>query len=217
MTILQEMVAALFSLDVIQQAKNQFELGRKITPVEKFDISFRLFKVDDDTINFECMLRRRFGPINQVEMGKVQSVVTYFKPIGVYKRSFYSEKFHIIILNEFKDDYLKMISDGAIESQCEIEILSLEENAVIGAFSMDAVIEAEDRQDKKVKINGLDMEIFMANDGYPQIFLDDKYGLNGPIAAYFATGPNSLNPMVSNKAIFDDLKSRSLLTAYKAI
>ncbi len=218
MNPVQEMVAALFSPETIQQAKNQFKSGKEITSTEKFDMPFRLFKVDDESINLELRLNRRFGPIKREAIGLVQAMSTYFKPIGVYKLDQSSGKFHIIILNEFEDDYLQMARGGVIKNEGEVEILSLEENAVIATFSMDAVIEAREKKDKKMTINGLDMEIFMVRDGsYPQMFLDDKYQFHGPLGAYFINGPNSLNPMMSVKATFDDLLSRSLLSAYKAM
>lgn len=218
MNPIQEMVATLFSPDTIQQAKNQFKSGKEITSAEKFDMPFRLFRVDNETINLELMLNRRFGPIKQEAIGRVQAMSTYFKPIGVYKLDQSSGKFHIIILNEFEDDYLQIARGGVIKNEGEVEILSLEENAVIATFSMDAVIEARDMKDKKMTINGLDMEIFMVNGGsYPQMFLHDKYRFNGPLGAYFVSGPNSLNPMMSVKVIFDDLLSRGLLSIYKAV
>lgn len=218
MNPVQEMVATLFSPETIQQAKNQFKSGKEITSAEKFDMPFRLFKVDNETINLELMLTRRFGPIKREAIGMVQAMTTYFKPIGVYKLDHSSGKFHIIILNEFEADYMKMARGGALRNECEVEVLSLEENAVIATFSMDAVVEARDMKDKAMTINGLDMEIFMTGDGsYPQMFLDDKYRFSGPLGAYFISGPNTLNPMMSVKATFDDLLSRSLLSAYKAM
>ncbi|UOQ50687.1 hypothetical protein [Hymenobacter cellulosivorans] len=218
MTPVQEMVATLFFSDTIQQVEYQFNSGNEITPVDKFDMPFRLFKVNEGTINLELMLNRRWGAIRREEIGMVQNMTTYFKPIGIYKRDQASGKLHIIILNEFEQVYLQMTRNGLIKTENEVEMLSLEENAVIATFSMEAVIEARDKKDKKLTINGLSMEIFMTGDGaYPQMFLDDKYRVNGPLGAYFANGPYTLNPMMSVKATFDDLLSRNLLSAYKEL
>lgn len=212
MNPVQEMTATLFSPEVIQQAKNQFKTGKEITPVDSFDMQFRLFKVDEETINLELLLKRMWGPARREAIGMVRNLSTFFKPIGVYKLDSTSGKFHIIILNEFEDSF----RNGSIKPGCEVETLSLEENAVIATFSMDAVIEARDKVDKKLTINGLDMEIFMTGDGaYPQMFLHDKYRFPGPIGAYFASGPYSLNPMMNTKRTFDDLMARSLLSAHK--
>jgi hypothetical protein len=209
MTPIQEMVIALFSDDIIEKAKKQTKAGPEIIYIEKFDMSFRLLKVDNKTVNLEFLVTRQFGSQNKT--------ITYFKPIGVYtvEKGFFSSKVSITIIFEFEKHYSALAGSAIPVIKYEVNKFTFEENIVIAAFSMDAVVEARAMQDKNLKINGLNMEIVMAFGGYPQIFLDDSYNINGPIAAYFVEGPQSLNPIVNYKKTFDELDSKKLLSAYK--
>lgn len=208
MTPIQEMVIALFSDDIIERAKKQAKAGPEIIHIERFDMSFRLLKVDYKTINLEFLVSRKFGSQNRL--------VTYFKPIGVYtvEKSLFSSKISIKIIFEFEKHYGGLAGNAIPKIKYEVNKFTFEENIVIAAFSMDAVSEASKMQDSNLKINGLDMEIVMAFDGYPQIFLDDSYNIKGPIAAYFIENPQSLNPMINYKKTFDELDSKKLLSAY---
>jgi hypothetical protein len=219
MTPIQEMVVTLFSDDVIEQAKRQAKSKIEIVYLEKFDIIFRLLKINDKNINLEIKLSRPFGPSRKSELGSIKNMISYFKPIGVYniEHGFFSTKVSIILLYEFEKHYSALAGNKIPVAKYQVEKLTMRENAVIAAFSMDAVAEALEMKDKNLFINGLNVEFIMAFDGYPQMFLDDGYNINGPIAAYFVEGPNSLNPIVDYKEIFDDLDSRKLLSAYNQI
>ncbi len=147
----------------------------------------------------------------------VQDMAKYFKPIGIYKISPDSSKVTITILKEFEEDYQLLKRNNAIRGEHEVKMLTLKENAVIVAFSMDAVVEARAMKDDAFFLNGFDIEIIMTSgpNSYPQIFMHDKYNLSGPIGAYFAQGPHTLNPTMEYKRIFDDFEAKSLLSAFK--
>jgi hypothetical protein len=219
MTPIQEMVIALFASDTLEKVRGQFKSGKEIVSAEKFDLPLRLLKVDAKTINLEMLVQRAYGPPRREAVGMVRSGSTYFKPIGVYslEKGVFASKIDITILQEFADDYNALQKRGIIRYADGVKNFSLIENTAIAAFSMDAVIEARDNKDKALIINGLSVEIIMASAGYPQLFLDDYYRVKGPIAAYFSQGPNSLNPTIAYKAVFDDLSARKLLSAYKAV
>ncbi|GAB2942371.1 hypothetical protein GCM10027048_03680 [Hymenobacter coalescens] len=215
----QEMVLTLFTKEVIEQAKKLTKSTKQIAPIDKYDMPFRLYKVNDRTVNLEILVQRMFGPTRKESFGLVRNMTEFFKPIGVYsiEKGFIFDKVSITLPKEFENVYKLFLDPAKISNNNEVKFFSLEENAVIAGFSMDAVVEARAMRDTSFKVNGLDVDIYMAHEGYPQLFLDDKYGLRGPVAAYFAQGPNSLNPMVNNKRVFDDLEARSLLSAYKAL
>jgi hypothetical protein len=219
MTPIQEMVIALFSADTLEKVKGQFKSGKEIVSAEKFDLPLRLLKVDTKTINLELLVQRVYGPPRREAIGMVRSASSYFKPIGVYslEKGVFSNKIGITILQEFADEYNALNKKGIVKYADGVKNLSLAENTAIAAFSMDAVIEARDNEDKALTINGLAVEIIMASVGYPQLFLDDYYRVKGPVAAYFAQGPDSLNPTIAYKEVFDDLSARKLLSAYKAL
>lgn len=218
MTPVQEMVATLFAADTIEKAKAHLKSGKEVAYIEKFDMPFRLLRVNDKTVNLELDISRPVNTPRREAIGIVQKMVSYFKPVGIYEidKGFFSSKVAITILQEFEKDYTLLTSNGTIKNTNEVKKLTLKQNVVIAAFSMDAAMEAKKMADNFLTINGLKVEIIMANEGYPQMFLDDMYNVRGPIAAYFAQGPNSLNPIMGYKEIFDDLDSRKLLSAYKA-
>jgi hypothetical protein len=217
MTPVQEMVFTLFSEETIAKAKKQLKTKIEITHIEKFDMSFRLLRVDNKTVNLEVSINTMFGPPRRTEIGIVRNQVSYFKPIGVYSidSGFFSDKVSITIVYEFEKPFSSLAGDEISKINYEVNKFTLEENIVIAAFSMEAFVEAKEMVDKNLIINGLRMEIIMAFDGYPQIFLDDMYNIKGPIAAYFVEGPTSLNPIVKYKSLFDKLDSKKLLSVYK--
>lgn len=75
------------------------------------------------------------------------------------------------------------------------------------------------KYDRKYQANGFACELIFTPDGYPQFFLDDGYGLNGPIGAYFNKqgGNLGINPIADYKRLFDELLQKKLLTAYKKL
>lgn len=224
MTPSQEMVATLFSKETIEKVKMQFKSGQEKVPLESFEMSFRLFKPNSENINLELLIQM---PIETGEeqnlpgigMGRMQKTVMFFKPIGFFtlKKGVFSSSIEVTVPEEFEKelDYLK--SNNKVPSNIETHKLSLEENAVLAAFSMEAITNAEKYEDASFFANGLYCDIFMAFDGYPQVFLDDRHGLNGPIAAYLLREQNSVNPIINYKEIFDKFNYMSLMTAFKKV
>jgi hypothetical protein len=82
---------------------------------------------------------------------------------------------------------------------------------------MEAANNAQKYEDASFIANGLYCDIFMTFEGFPQVFLDDRYGLNGPIAAYLIKEQNSVKPIVRFKELFDKFYAMSLLTAFKRL
>ena len=54
----------------------------------------------------------------------------------------------------------------------------------------------------------------MSEDGYPQVFLDDKYGIEGAIAKYrLYDKPGGIDPITKYKELFDSLYEMRLFTS----
>ena len=205
MTPQQEMVITLFQKEVTEQAKKLAKSATSVCQIDKFSMPFRLFKVNESTVNLELCIRRLYGPVKMNATGaQVRSSVMFFKPIGIYsiEKGLFSSSLNVIVLKEFEKEYDLLIRIGQLEVKCDVKKLSTRENAVIAAFSMDTIVEARAMSDTNFSANGLDLEIFISNQGYPQSFLEDSYGIRGPIGAYFMSGPTSINPMLEYKALF---------------
>lgn len=198
MTIKEQFVKTLFNKNTLEKVKEQFKNGTEIIPVDEFDMNFRLL-LSKDIINLELLTVSEFG--------------YYFKPIG-----FYDQNNNVFILKEFETDVKNLIENKEISTDKNILKLSIEQNAVIGAFSIEAYIKAKKSMDDSFTSNGLDFDIFMSFNGDPQVFLEDKYNVSGAIAIYFLKGERkTINPTVQYKQLFDDFSQRKLLTAFKTI
>jgi hypothetical protein len=162
----------------------------------------------------EAGVEQDFPGIGQ---GHLQKTIMYLKPIGFYTQTkgFLSNNIEITIVKEFENDFDFLIRNAKIPSSIKVQKFSLEENAVLAAFSMEALIHARKYEDSSFFENGLYCDIFMTLEGYPQVFLDDRHGLQGPIAAYLIREKNSINPVVKYKQLFDRFQSMSLMTAFK--
>jgi hypothetical protein len=198
MTVTEEFTETLFSNETIEKVKAQFISGTEIISVDKYDMNFRLLLVGE-TINLELFGSGSFGH--------------YFKPIG-----FYDKNLNIYILREFENDFESLVEKGEVSNIFSAKKLSLEQNAVIGAFSMETLIQAQQLKDSSFLSNGLNFDIFITLDGDPQVFLDDKYNISDPIAIYFLKTQNkSINPTVVFKELFDENNRKQLLSAFKTI
>lgn len=224
MTPTQEMVMTLFTKDTLDKVKEQFRNGTEILPVDSFDMSFRLFKPTTYNINLELLIQMPIETGEEQNMpgigkGRMQKTITFFKPIGFFQKSKsnFSNDLEVTVLKEFENDLNFLKNDNRVPTNIQLNKLTLEENAVLASFSMEAAIRAEKYQDDSFIANGLHCEIFMTFDGYPQVFLDDRHGLNGPIAAYLLREKNSVNPMSQYKEFFDKFHSMSLMTAFKQL
>lgn len=224
MTPTQQMVLTLFAKETINKVKEQFKKNNEIVPVDSFDMTFRLYKPNENNINLELLIQM---PVETGEeqdyagigRARIQKSVMFFKPIGYYtqKNSFFSKQIELTIVKEFENEIDFLTKMGKIPSNIKINKLSLKENAVLAAFSMEALINANRYEDTSFFANGLECDIFMTFEGYPQVFLDDKYGLKGAVAAYLIREENSISPIIQFKEIFDRFHSMSLMTALKRI
>ncbi len=224
MTPMQEIVMTLFTKETINKVKEQFKNGMKIVSNDSFDMSFRLFKPTPNYINLELLIQM---PIETGEVqdlpgigrGRLQTTVMFFKPVGFFeqKKGFFSTDIEVTVVKEFEEELDYLIKIGKVPSKIKSHKLTLEENAVLAAFSMEALNNAEKYEDTSFVANGLYCDIFMAFGGYPQFFLDDIHGLNGPIAAYLLREQDTVNPVVQYKKIFDKFYSMSLMTAFKGL
>lgn len=224
MTPSQEMVMTLFTKETIDKVREQFKSGIEIVPNESFDMNFRLFKPKANNINLELLIQMPIdtGEIQDVPgigRGRIQRTVMFFKVIGFFtlKKGFFSSDIEVTILNEFESDFDLLVKEGKIPANINTHKLSLKENAVLAAFSMEAAKHAQKYEDASFKANGLYCDIYMTFEGFPQVFLDDRYGLNGPIAAYLIREQNSVNPIVQYKELFDKYNEMSLMTAFKRL
>lgn len=224
MTPTQEMVMTLFTRETIDKVKGQFKSGKEIVSNESFDMGFRLFKPTANSINLELLSQipietgeeKDFPGIGR---GRIQSTVMFFKPIGFYtqKKGFFSTDIEVTVLKEFENDLDFLIKTGKNSSHIKIQKLTLRENAVLAAFSIEAIINAQKYRDASFIANGLNCDIFMTLEGFPQVFLDDRHGLSGPIGAYLLREQNSVNPIIQYKELFDKFDTMSLMTAFKRL
>jgi hypothetical protein len=220
----QEMVMTLFTKDTLDKVKKQFSSGTEKVPVDSFDMSFRLFKPKADNINLELLIQMPIETgeeqdIPGIGKGRMQKTVMFFKPIGYFiqKKGIFSNDLEVTVVKEFENDLDFLIKNNQVPSNIKTHKLSLEENAILASFSMEAAVRAEKYEDDSFFANGLYCDIFMTFDGYPQVFLDDRHGLSGPIAAYLIREKKSVNPMIEYKELFDRFNSMSLMTAFKRL
>lgn len=224
MTPQQEMVMTLYTKETLDKVKQQFKDGTEKVPVDSFDMSFRLFKSKSDNINLEILIQTAIETGEEQEIpglgrGRMQTAVMYFKPVGFFKekKGILSNELEVTIVKEFEKDFDELNKMSHIPSNIKTHKLTLVENALLASFSMEADIEAKKYKDASFLANGLYCDIFMTFEGYPQFFLDDRYGLNGPIAAYLLREQNTVNPILQYKPMFDKFHSMSLFTMFKAI
>ena len=224
LTITEQFVKTLFLPETLKKVKEQFNTQTEIVPIDMFDMNFRLYRTTPNYINLELLATGSLGH--------------YFKPIG-----FFDSNINIYILHEFESDLKNILCRDELPNHIVIKPISLKENAVIAAFSMEVIIEVlltfkeisekgfkpefrfgsmrppNIRYDKKLTVNGYNSELIMTLEAFPQFFLDDEYGLQGPIGAYRKSinGKLSINPIVEYKTLFDKFVSMSLLSAFKRI
>ncbi len=198
MTIQEQFAKTLILDSTLEKVKKQFISKNEITPVDEFDMNFRLL-FTGDTINLELLATGELG--------------YYFKPIG-----FYDNNLNVYILKEFENEMSNLINIGEVPGSLSVRKLSIEQNGLIGAFSIEAFTSARKMKDSSFRSNGLDYDIFMSFDGDPQVFLDDKYNFPGVIAVYLLRGESkSINPTYSNKELFDNFSKKKLLSAFNTI
>lgn len=208
MTILQQIVTTLISEKTIQLVEKQFKDNIPVVPLESNDMSFRLFKTTSEHINLELLIQMQH--------------TAFMKPIGYYTltKGFFTNTVEVTVLKEFEEELNIIQRSHKISSKIKINKLSLIENALISAYSMEAVLHAVNHKDvQSIQINGLDVDILMTYDNeYPQFFLHDKYGIRGHIAAYFFRGQNQgIAPNIDYEKTSHKLNNMGLYSAFKNI
>lgn len=220
----EEFVKTVFLKETLQVVKSQFVSNVEISPIDSFGMNFRLLRATPKTINLELLSRGILG--------------TYFIPIAVYNNDS-----NIALVMEFEKDFKSIENTGHLPTGAKYNKFSLLENAIIAAFSMgtfekvfaitndfknngfetkwiqEGRIPDNNRYDKRYQENDFVCDLFMAMEGYPQFYLDDRYGINGPLAGYPPNQKNNFhaNPMVQHKALFDKMLELKLLSGYKTI
>jgi hypothetical protein len=225
MTSSQEAVKALFNKETQEKVKSQFKNGEEIISIDNYDLSFRLLKTKADNINLELLVNITIENSEEQDVlglgaGRIQKTVMFFKPIGYFtqKKGIFSSTLEVTVLKEFENDLESLISENKISDSVKIHKLSLLENAVLSVFSMETAIRAlKYKDDFGFMANGLYLDIYMSTEGVPQVFLNDKYEINGPLAAYNLKTTNTINPMVTYKEMFDRFHKMSLLSAFKRL
>jgi hypothetical protein len=215
MNTYKDLVKTLCDDEVIRKALELMSIDRgnegfnNAFPIEKYEISFRLYKPYDNVVNLEFLC---YANNNK-----------FYQPVGFYKSN------EIYLLNEYVEAYNDLLIKNIISRK--VIFLNIKENAVIAAFSIQAVeysieilknfysdgkpMNSLEKYDKFAEINGLSCELLLCNEGYPQLYIDDKYNLNGHIGAYIPNS-NGLNlgyPKNIEKEYFE-LMEQELLTAF---
>jgi hypothetical protein len=218
MTNNQEIVKELFNEQIIGDAKKLFVSNNEIGNV-KSELPLRLFKSKANTINLELIVQKRIETNTVTELGRMVKIFDYAQPIGYYtfQKGIFKTTVEITITKEFESSYDFLYQNNLVNRSYKVNKLSLMENILIGAVSIEATIKAELLADCSFCSNGFDYDLFMSSDNeYPQCYLDDKYNVQGPIIAYLFRKQNRpINPMIKYQESFNSLFNRSLLTAYK--
>jgi len=226
-----ELVKSLFDDVAISKVKKLIKSGDDKIALELFDMTFRLFKPTGQNINLELLTQTI---IDKPKINKISKMVTHLQPVGFYtwESGFFSNKISVNILNEFESIVEGMIKGNKISSSIKINKLSFIQNAIIGGFSMDTFIEVEKiysemennnslgvtEYDKKITVNGIEINLIMSFDGFPQMFVIDDSNKSIPIGAFPKTSGNiSCNPARALDADFHKFYNMGLLSAFKGI
>ena len=217
----QEMLISLLTKETLDKVNKQFiNSGTSIIHFEIDGLGYRLFKPTETNINLEFLNTMPFGfsetqNIPGIGIGRTGKSIMYYLPIGYFTQSIGNHEFTVVKAFENDMDYL--INNNKISMPIKINKLSLEENALLAAFSIESAARAEKYEDASYTANGLFCDIYMCSDGFPQVFLDDRHGLRGPIAAYLIREENMVKPITTYKKLFDKFNSMGLLTAFKKL
>jgi hypothetical protein len=183
LTATDEIVELLLSSQIQKVAQKLFEINKHaLFPVGQ-DLPIYLCLVDNDTVTLEYVeqiltYEDRYDSTmgKYVRQGQLQK---FYKVVGYYNRNL-----ELTILNEFEPTVNDLKAKGVINSSLAIKKMSLLDNAMIGALSMEAVQHAKKFKDASIVANGLNIDLLMTYDGeYLQALLDDKYGVQGVICA----------------------------------
>lgn len=208
-SVREEMVLAFIEKETITVVKEFLSKNKEVQAYEKYNMSFRFLRVDENTANLEILIMKD---------ATIGQVIYFFKPVGYYsiEKGWLSSKVTLTITKEFEFELDSLRSKGLIN--VELKKLSLIENAIIAVFSMESLIIASERADNSFQVNGLYLDIYISDQGNPQFFLDDKYGFSDGIAVFtFGNEQILMDPAINLKSQYDILKKRQLLSVFKAV
>lgn len=197
-----DLVVTLFSKEVLEKVRAQFQSGQEIVPSR--DQSYRLFKAPAGNVNFE------FPVFTQS--------FAYLQPVGVFTKDSKSggQDLQVAVLQEFEEHVKTLAARKQIPSGVKVCSLSLEANGMIAACSCEARQHSKKLKDASFVSNGLACDMFTTTDGNLQVFLDDKYSVEGALAVY-KMQENAIYPGYKHEDLFQRMYRMSLLTAYKCI
>lgn len=200
MTDVKELLDFAINPYTKQVVKQAFNTSDKIIPIDSDIASFRLFKPNDSAINLEYLVGTPFGMAFEV-------VAQYFKDGRVLLPHKYFEG--------FKYAYgMAKLSISGISGYTTLD------NALIAAFSVEALMIVQYGQDAKESINGLEIEFFRVEEGELNIYAHDRYGLNpnkSLAVGMVQNGELSINPTITYNAEYARLLNLGLLSMAKFI
>lgn len=191
-----------FSIDIKTKAvvKEAFGSSQEISPIDCDFGSFRLLRVNQDTINLEYLLSTQFGHTFEVS--------AQFLKDG-----------RIVLPHEFFEEH-KYSHGISSFTGSGIFGFSMLNNALIAAFSLKSLMIVMEGMDAKEYINGLEMEYFVVEPGELNIYAHDRYGLDPNRALAIGkliNGQLSMDPINIYASQYQYLVDLKLLSLYKII
>jgi hypothetical protein len=220
MNIVQQNLKALLSEKALYQAKLQFESGIDISSIELFDMDYRFHRPTVKNINLEVLTMRNLennnpNGVQAIGMGSSNRVITFFKPIGFYSMSQSDPaNIEVTIFREFENDYNRICSEENYKPNFKVNFLSLIENAYIAAFSKEVSTLAVKFEDATLYVNGLKVDIYKTSQGFSNVFLDDRYGLQGAVASYTRQSDGRIYPGAGDMVLFNKFSDMKLFSGF---
>lgn len=208
--MIDQLTKALFEHQTIDTLIKCIKDDTRISSVELFDLDFRLYKNKKGLYNLEVLIFDDKG--------------AYFKPIGYYeiiKKGWFSRnKITLTILREFELSFEK--NNFYNNRIFEVKFLDIQSNGLIAGCSFEIINSLQrsfsTRQDQFLISNGLNLELIIALDGNPQLYLDDRYGIEGALIVYVNNNNGlGINPAIKYTSKFKELEQLELFTAFKRI
>ncbi len=202
--------------ETLQKVTNLFNSTQQMLPIQTADESLRLRKIDNNSIQLESggmyVLQSESVPDNEEGVIREEKTTLSFKTVALYKKN--GDIFVPLEIENIGRQYPDFEKEFF---GYRLKFFSLIENAVIAAFSMNTYRRAILRRDFKYRENDLDLNIFMSFDNEPNVWLDDKYGIDHPIAVYFPDGQETINSVVQTKEVFENMHALDILQIFKRI
>jgi hypothetical protein len=179
--------------------------------------------VDRETVTLEYV-EEMLSPIvrNEYDLSlgrrvRTGSLIQFYKPIG-----FYNKYLELTLVNDAYNQVEKLKDIGLMTGVSQAKRLSLTDNGMIGALSMETALNAKKMKDFKIVSNDMDIELWMTHDNeYIQSYLDDKYGNPNVLCAYKKIKGDEddldLCPAIEYKTQYDNLYHKRLLTVYNPV